>query len=119
MTENFAPTRGRFAAAEAARAIVDEFASVERVLLIRNATAAVLAAMLDYDDTPAVDLIDEAVRFEIVNRAITNAGMRRRLDAYDLMIEPLGDVIFDDLDVYGDEPDDLALEARLESEGNR
>lgn len=97
MTENFAPTRGRFAAAEAARAIVDEFASVERVLLIRGATAAVLAAMLDFDDTPAVDLIDEAVRFEIINRARDNVAMRRRLDAYDEMIEPLGDISFDDV----------------------
>lgn len=97
MTENFAPTRGRFAAAEAARAIVDEFATPGNVRMIRSATAAVLAAMLDYDDKPAIELIDEAVAFEIVNRATHNGAMRRRLDAYDEMIEPVA-VSFDDPD---------------------
>jgi hypothetical protein len=114
MTENFTATRGRFAAAEAARAIVDEFATASTVRLLRSTSAAVLAAMLDAEDTPAVELIDEAVRFELINRASTNAGMRRRLDAYDEMIAPV-----DGFDVYGDEPDDIDLEARLESEGNR
>lgn len=62
-------TRTRFAAALAAERIVDTLANGDNfgseVRLMRDLAVTVLAAIMDADDTPAANLVDEAVRFEI------------------------------------------------------
>lgn len=85
-------TRARLAAAIAAEAIVDVFANgthwAPEMRMLRSLAIGMLEATLDMDDTPAAELVDEAVRFEIVNRANNNNLMRLRLDRYEAERNP-------------------------------
>ncbi len=103
MTTTITEPRIHLAATEAAMAIVDELNTGATVRTLRSMAISMLEALLDFEDTPAAELLDFHVEGEIICRANSNKSMRANLDLYAFHIEPVEEPNFDDLPdaVYG------------------